>query len=45
LLDELELTKGKRNWGYQFRFGLVAIGDGDFDIIAAAMGATLPSDA
>jgi hypothetical protein len=38
LLDKLELTRGKRNWGYSFRFGLVEISKHDFDIIAAAMG-------
>ncbi len=26
LLDRLELTKGKPNWGYQLRFGLIEIG-------------------
>ena len=41
LLDQLELTRGKRNWGYSFRFGLVEISKHDFDAIAAAMGATL----
>jgi EVE domain len=38
LLDRLELTRGKRNWGYSFRFGLVEISKHDFDLIAAAMG-------
>jgi hypothetical protein len=37
LLDRLELTRGKRNWGYVFRFGLVQISQADFDVIAAAM--------
>jgi len=40
LLDQLELTRGKRNWGYSFRFGLVEIGQRDFDTITAAMGVT-----
>jgi hypothetical protein len=39
LLDELELTRGKRNWGYPFRFGLLEITQRDFDTIWAAMGA------
>ena len=39
LLDQLEFTRGKRNWGYAFRFGLVEIGADDFEIIATAMGA------
>jgi hypothetical protein len=37
LLDDLELTKGRRNWGYLFRFGVVAISEADFRLIAAAM--------
>jgi EVE domain len=37
LLDRLELTLGKRNWGYVFRFGLVQISQVDFETIAAAM--------
>jgi hypothetical protein len=41
LLDRLELTRGKRNWGYSFRFGLVEIAKSDFDAIAAAMAAKL----
>jgi hypothetical protein len=41
LLDQLELTRGKRNCGYSFRFGLVEIAKHDFDTIAAAMGASL----
>jgi hypothetical protein len=40
LLDELELTRGKRSWGYPFRFGLLEITQADFETIAAAMGAT-----
>ena len=41
LLDRLELTRGKRNWGYSFRFGLVEIAKSDFETIAAAMAANL----
>ena len=37
LLDRLELAAGRRNWGYQLRFGLVAISAADMDVIAAAM--------
>ena len=37
LLDRLEFTRGKRNWGYAFRFGLVEISQEDFDTIAQAM--------
>jgi len=39
LIDRLELTAGKRNWGYAFRFGLLAISAHDFALIARAMGA------
>jgi hypothetical protein len=42
LLDALEFTAGKRNWGYQFRFGLFAVSDCDMRIIAQAMGAEEP---
>ncbi|MCM0020959.1 MAG: EVE domain-containing protein [Tagaea sp.] len=38
LLDELELTRGRKNWGGAFRFGLVRVSDADMDRIAAAMG-------
>jgi hypothetical protein len=37
LLDRLELTREKRNWGYVLRFGLVQISQADFELIAAAM--------
>lgn len=39
LLDQLEFTRGKTNWGYQLRFGLFEISEHDFRTIAAAMGA------
>ncbi len=39
LLAVLELTAGVGNWGYPFRFGLLAINDHDLQIIAGAMGA------
>jgi hypothetical protein len=37
LLEDLSITKGKKNWGYVFRFGLVEITEDDFNIIAKAM--------
>jgi hypothetical protein len=37
LLDRLELTRGKTNWGYGFRFGVVRISDRDCQIILEAM--------
>ncbi|KTD47860.1 EVE domain-containing protein [Legionella quateirensis] len=36
-LDELEFTKGRRNWGYPLRFGLLLISDHDAKLIAQAM--------
>ena len=37
LLDELSFTKGKANWGYSFRFGLLEITQQDYETIAQAM--------
>lgn len=37
LLKQLELTKGKSNWAYPFRFGLLEISTHDFDLVAQAM--------
>lgn len=37
LLDSLDLTRDRRNWGHQLRFGLLAIGLDDFCRIGAAM--------
>ena len=37
LLDQLDRTKNKKNWGYQFRFGLLAITDQDMQLIMKAM--------
>lgn len=44
LLDRLELTAGVRNWGYPFRFGLLPVSPGDFDLIAGAMRAAMSED-
>ena len=41
LLDQLEFTAGKTNWGYQLRFGLFEISAHDFELIAEAMDASL----
>jgi hypothetical protein len=41
LLDQLEFTKGNRNWGYQLRSGLAEISELDMFRIAGAMGASL----
>ena len=37
LLETLEFTAGKPNWGYQLRFGLFPISAADFRLIANAM--------
>jgi hypothetical protein len=37
LLERLEFTAGKPNWGYQLRFGLFPISAADFRAIAKAM--------
>ena len=42
LLDQLDFTKGKRNWGYAFRFGLLSISAHDMACIAGAMQASGP---
>ncbi|MCB1447734.1 MAG: EVE domain-containing protein [Rhizobiaceae bacterium] len=39
LLDRLEFTRGRRNWGYVFRFGVLKISEADRDVILKAMGA------
>ena len=41
LLEQLEFTAGKANWGYQMRFGLFEISAHDFQLVAEAMGAVL----
>ncbi len=41
LLDDLSFTKGKKSWGYAFRYGLFPIPQEDFEIIAKAMGAKI----
>jgi hypothetical protein len=43
LLDALDFTAGKKNWGYQLRFGLFAVSDHDIALIATAMGVKLPN--
>lgn len=40
LLQTLEFSTGVKNWGYQFRYGLIAISEHDMRVIAAAMGVT-----
>lgn len=41
VLDKLDFTKGKTNWGYQMRFGLFEVSAGDIKLIAASMKAGL----
>ena len=45
LLDALDLSAGKRNWGYPFRFGLFEISGHDLNLIAMAMKAKLAAGA
>jgi hypothetical protein len=40
LLDSLEFSAGRRNWGNQLRFGLFRISERDMRTIAKAMGVT-----
>lgn len=42
LLEHLEFTRGKQNWGYQMRFGLFKISRQDMDLIAETMQAKRP---
>lgn len=44
LLEQLDFTAGKSNWGYQLRFGLFEITAHDFALIAEAMGAAMKAD-
>jgi EVE domain len=37
MLVMLEFSAGKKNWGYQLRFGLFQISQHDFDLIDAAL--------
>lgn len=41
LLERLEFARGKKNWGYQLRFGLFEVSAHDISTIASAMGASL----
>lgn len=42
LLEALDLTRGRRNWGQAFRFGLIRVSQGDFETICRAMAAYPP---
>jgi hypothetical protein len=37
LLEQLEFSRGQKNWGYQLRFGLFEVTAHDMDLIATAM--------
>ncbi len=37
LLNQLDFTKNKKNWGYAFRFGLIRISEHDMQQISMAM--------
>lgn len=45
LLEALSFTRGNRNWGYAFRFGLLKVTAEDMALIAQAMGAHVPAQA
>ncbi|WP_371323473.1 EVE domain-containing protein [Dechloromonas sp. ZY10] len=45
LLERLEFSAGKKNWGYQLRFGLFEVSAHDFELIACAMAAKAPAAA
>ncbi len=45
LIDKLALCAGNRNWGYQFRFGLLAVCESDMAQIGGAMLAVLTAAA
>lgn len=42
LLNVLEFSAGRKNWGYQLHFGLFQISEHDSQVIAAAMQAEIP---
>jgi hypothetical protein len=42
LLEQLDFSKGRRNWGYPLRFGLFQVNVTDMAVIAAAMAAVVP---
>jgi hypothetical protein len=41
MLERLDFTAGKANWGYRLRFGLLEISAKDFRLIAKAMRAAV----
>ena len=41
LLDALSFTRGKTNWGYAFRFGLIKVTADDMQCVAQAMRAAV----
>ncbi len=43
LLEQLSFTKGRGNWGYAFRFGLLNVTQEDMALIGAAMGVMIVS--
>lgn len=45
LLDQLDFCCGQAVWGQRLRFGLLGVSAQDFQLIAQAMGARLPSPA
>lgn len=43
LLQQLELTAGKKNWGYPLRFGLLPLAEADFQLIYQLMTQSQPA--
>lgn len=41
LLNQLDLTRNKKNWSYPFRLGLIGISEQDMQLIAQAMQANI----
>jgi EVE domain len=39
LLEKMDFTRGQKNWGYKFRFGLFDVSDHDMALIAEATAA------
>ena len=45
LVERLSFIRDKRSWGYVFRFGQIEVPEGDFQLIAGAMGVQVSSPA
>jgi hypothetical protein len=43
LINDLAFITNKKNWAYPFRLGTLSVSREDFEVIAKAMGAALPT--